>query len=837
MKVQCPCGSKYAIDVTPEMARDPVRFICPECNTDLSGPINELIRQELGLAPAPAPVVAPLPVAVAIPAGAAPVPVAASVAPISIPPTAPRPVAPPAAPVAAPTAPRLSIARSASAATHGTATEAPAQAATTGETGQPCPKHRGETIIEHCYVCQKPLCPKCMEIFGYVCSPLCKARAESHGINVPVFAGQRSEREAQEWRKKGLIGAAIAAVVLGLVGVWGWYTFYASRPHSIFSVRFPDLAYGGGSQIATNKQIVFLHGWILARYPLGSKKPVWTNELMTQEQFEAAVDREMKGMADESAREARMGVDSEYRMKARQRYEVEKDLQVEMQEAYSLFVQGQNIWVARGSKLTRYDWDTGKAGQQVDMPNEYSRPKTEGGELLFTEQNEFGQHIITHIDLASGETHKETIGEPVQSALLAAASKSAKGKKDTTGAGLPTQPGGKDADKPLDPKKVAQDAQKLSYPAKVALPATLANTMHQNQVLRQIKNDEADPKLSDEEELLYSRSFVLSKYGNVEWSQKLLEAKSISHTAVKAAPAAPKKSVLDSNPTAGDSMKLANEMLNQMQRDVGGDVETEDVSRYQVTVHRPDAKDVQDWTGEVIGEPKVFEQKTVTIIGGGSSVTVIDKSNKKLWQADLPHKFSGGWGFEREDLSERSTGEGPCIERDDSLYVFDEATLTAFDLSNGNVRWRVPSIGIRGIFFDGQGSMYVNSTTADLESIKYSRQININKRTDEAVLKVDCKSGKVLWTVKPGGYVSHVEGKYVLCFASQQGNEMDTDSLTTLPGMVTTSVMDIRRLDPKSGKTVFDYVEERAPLSVRFHGNIIELVFRKEVEVLKFISL
>ena len=49
MKVQCQCGTKYAFDVTPEMARDPVRFICPGCGLDLSAPINDLVRQELGL--------------------------------------------------------------------------------------------------------------------------------------------------------------------------------------------------------------------------------------------------------------------------------------------------------------------------------------------------------------------------------------------------------------------------------------------------------------------------------------------------------------------------------------------------------------------------------------------------------------------------------------------------------------------------------------------------------------------------------------------------------------------------------------------------------------------
>ena len=827
MKVQCHCGAKYAIEVTPEMARDPVRFICPECNADLSGPINELVRKELGLAAAPAAIQAPVPIGI-------PAPRAESV--VSIPPAAPRPSQIESVP-GTPAPARLSLSRSASTATHGTAVEQPTQPAATGDEGQPCQKHRGEVIVEHCYVCRKPLCPKCMELFGYVCSPLCKARAESQGIHVPVFAGQRSVRELRESRKTGLIAWAIAVVVIGVIGLWGWYAFYGSRPHSIFSVRFAEMAYAGGSQISTNKQIVFLHGGILARYPLGSKTAVWSNALITTEQLEAQVDRAEKALQDQVADEVKRGVDSEDRIKIPQRYEMEKDIQRGMEASLSLFVQGQNIWVARSGKLTRYDWDTGKATQEIEMPNTFVEPKPDAGELLFTEENAYGQHVITHINLASGETRKEEIGEQVPSAKLAEAAKSTpKGKKGNGGAGLPLQAGGPDANKPLDPGKVAQQAQNLPYARKLTLPAELATSMEQQAALNEMRDDEADPQeramVAAETEGLYGRSFIQSKYGYVEWSSKLLEAKSVSHSAAKAPPT---RSALENNPSVANTAQVANEILNQMQHDRGGDVVTEDVSRYQVTIHRPDAKDVPDWTGEIIGRPTVFEQKTVTVVAGGSSVTVIDKSNKKLWQTDLTHKFGGGSGFESSDSAETTIGEGPCIEHGDALYVFDEATLTAFDLASGNIRWRVPSIGIAGIFFDDQGAMYVNSTTADLDSIKYSRQIDITKKTSVSVLKIDCKSGKVLWNVQPGGFVSHVEGKYVLCFASKQGADLDADALTTLPGM-NDSLMDIRRLDAKNGKTVWDYAEQRAPLSVRFHGNIIELVFRKEVEVLKFIS-
>src|SRR6185312_12871316 len=135
MKVQCPCGSKFSIDVTPEMARDPIRFVCPNCNTDLSGPINELVREELGLTAAPKR-------AIVQPAAA------------------PTPADPPPAP-AVPG--RLSIHKTASTATHGTAVETAASGGGASDGGKPCPKHQGEVCVTNCYICRKPLCPKCME--------------------------------------------------------------------------------------------------------------------------------------------------------------------------------------------------------------------------------------------------------------------------------------------------------------------------------------------------------------------------------------------------------------------------------------------------------------------------------------------------------------------------------------------------------------------------------------------------------------------------------------------------------------------------------------------------
>ena len=83
------------------------------------------------------------------------------------------------------------------------------------------------------------------------------------------------------------------------------------------------------------------------------------------------------------------------------------------------------------------------------------------------------------------------------------------------------------------------------------------------------------------------------------------------------------------------------------------------------------------------------------------------------------------------------------MERKDTLYVIDQGVLTAFDLATGNARWRLPSIGIMGLFFDDEGMIYLNTTTASPDSLKYSNQIDVTRKNAYLVMKLDPKAGKV----------------------------------------------------------------------------------------------
>jgi hypothetical protein len=391
----------------------------------------------------------------------------------------------------------------------------------------------------------------------------------------------------------------------------------------------------------------------------------------------------------------------------------------------------------------------------------------------------------------------------------------------------------------MNPAKVGEQAQGMSLPGRIALPALLANSSEQERIQAEL-NDQDQTRPANQPPARQPKpaqnaagyfTLIPSQYGYVEFAVRLLESHIVTREAMKAPPA---QSALNGNLNSSQTAAVANETLNEMQRNRGGDTVQEDESRYQVSLRRPDSTTAADWTGEVIGPPSVLSLKTVNVLMAGKTVIVFDKTNKKLWQAGLTYNVASGAGTAAEQGS--SFGEGPCVERGDTLYVFDQAVLTAFDLATGNARWRLPSIGVVGLFFDGQGMLYVNTTTADPENIKYSRQIDITKKIDAILLKIDPPTGKTLWTTKPGGFISYLSGNFIYTVEIYDPGE-EANRLAAIAGITPTPPhVQIRRINPKDGQVLWEHDQERAPLDVRFKDNFIQIVFKKEVQVLKYLT-
>ena len=783
MKIQCSCGAKYALDVAPEMAQSPVRFVCPACEVDSSDFVNNLVRQELGLP------------ATTAPAATHAAPPAARVR-IHTPPPNPKNSAP-ADPAAA----------------------------------QRCARHPGQFTTDQCRICAKPICPKCMELFGYVCSPLCKGKAESHGNEIPAFAGQKSVREARAWRRTGLVAATLGGLAVAGLGFWFWYAWIGSVPKTAWSVRFAEPAYSGQSAFYGPDQIVFLHGDTLARHDMKQKREIWSRHLVDKQQIDAAVVQEMK--ATQALIDRITGDNPDNAPKMPNPEKLRENLRIAADAALELVVCGQNIWVLSPGKLTRYDRDTGEPIKEIPLPASYSGLIPRGDELIDVDF-ESGKPIVTHINLSTCESRTELVGLPTDRPTDAkpGGSAAALTRVGPGRTGLPVGLPGKDASKLMDPKMVAEQAQHLSYPAKIALPAILAHNLNQERTLAaydgRLPGDPA-PLAASAPERADDTSLIPTKDGFILLSVKLLESRITERAAMKPAPAKP---VLNGNLTADKSTELANEMLNEAQRARGGEVTREDESRYLVTIRRPDVP--SGWSGEVIGPPTLYPLATVNVLAAKKMLRVLDKNNQALWQSPLTYNVKRGLAALEPEHA--PYGLGPCVERKDGLYVFDEGVLTAFDKAKGTVRWRLPSIGITGLFFDDQGMIYVNSTTASPDTIKYSNQIDITRKATPVVMKVEPRTGKGLWTAELGGLINYVSGPFIYTMQSYQVDE-DESGVSMDAVLGRESFLSLKRINPKNGHVIWEHTQKRVPFDVQFDRNAIRLVFRKEVQVLRFLAL
>jgi hypothetical protein len=661
-----------------------------------------------------------------------------------------------------------------------------------------------------------------MELFGYVCSPLCKAKAESRGVHVPVYAGQKSRVEARRWRTLVYGSSAIGILLALLLGLWGWYAWFGCQPKSIFSVRFPDAAYTGRSALAGKHgdQLVFLHGPVLARYDLNSSKEIWSRRIVDQGVIDRAVARQIQAtqaIINKANSEAWEQVP-----KMPSADSLARNMEREVTATLNLQVRGESIWLISPDKVTQYDWQSGNSVRELPVQPGFGEALARGDELLFV-GNESGKPVANHIDLVTGATRTEDVSEGDAKLLTDHRAKPVKSADSNSGGdGLPSAtPGGAN---PMDPAKVAAQAQHMSLPEKIALPAVLAGNMNQQRALKEL-DDPGRATAASRPTLEPTAGFSLipAKDGFLEFSVKLLESRITTRSAVKPGSG---KSVLEGDVTAGKSMEMSSGLLNEMQRENGGDLVQEDHSRYQVTVRRPGSNSA--WSGEVVGSPGLYPLDSVTVVTAEKLIVVLDKENKKLWQSGLNYNVVEG--LASLDQSNAIYGQGPCVERKGTLYVFDQGVLSAFDLKTGDARWRLPTVGIAGLFFGDHDMIYVNTTSAAHDSLKYSRQIDLSQTISAIVLKLDSRNGKILWSAESEGLVNYVSGKIIL--ATQLSIPPESDGMET--GLERQPSTRIRRLNPGNGREVWEHYQDRAPLDIAFGDGTIRLIFKKEVQVLRF---
>src|SRR4051812_29976730 len=496
LKLQCPCGQKVLLEVTEQSAAFPIQFVCPVCGADNSAAATAGVRQEFGFtAPGPAPAPAPGAAnrfAAPPPVATEPISIRIHAPPVQAPPTAATsepPLAPPitiAAPPppslapkgASPTRVKVSVAGPASPAPTETATAAPAIV-------QTCSKHFGEAISNHCMVCQKPICPKCMEIFGYVCSAFCRSKAEAQKMDIPEYENQRTVSEARFGRKVTKYALAIAAVVALLAGVWAWWEWVATMPKPVFSKTFSDKAFSGRARMSVPNQIVALHGGTLARFDLKTRQEVWSKYLLDKDAIAANASTTLEQMKVHRKEAIADGADPDD-LKIPAVEELTESMIRSAEESLTLHAVAENVWVQFPDKIIRYDWQNGAPAKEIPLTDFLGHWTAKGAELVSLSETDAGGRVLTHLDLASGEIKKEEFAAPkkAEPLILAKSSNSAKPAtpvRNVRTAPLPAKLNSnqlamaarlmtnqaflanynKAGAKPLDPKEVARQYQNL----------------------------------------------------------------------------------------------------------------------------------------------------------------------------------------------------------------------------------------------------------------------------------------------------------------------------------------------------------------------------------------
>ena len=120
--------------------------------------------------------------------------------------------------------------------------------------------------------------------------------------------------------------------------------------------------------------------------------------------------------------------------------------------------------------------------------------------------------------------------------------------------------------------------------------------------------------------------------------------------------------------------------------------------------------------------------------------------------------------------------------------------------------------------------------------MKYSQQIDIGDKNYPVILRLDPKTGKMLWRSERNGRLSHVFGKLVYTMEWHGGDD-DEEPNPYKVGIEIPPHIRIRRLSARNGAPLWEYYQKRAPLNVDIQKNTIQLVFKKEMQVLKFLAL
>ena len=355
IKVQCQCGTKFSFEVEPVNGRMPVRINCPSCGTDGTELANAVIQARL--------------------------------APVESSPPASSVVAPPTSGTT------LHVHKSAPPQTQ------PAQSAAAEEAGETerCLKHPREAVVEHCRVCGKPLCAKCMELFGYVCSVYCRNQAERQKMRIPVYQHQRAVVQQKARTQTRLLIAACSLLFVAFIGAWIWYALIGSHPKVVYWQKIPKGERARFYELLPPHDVLSLYDDEMTLYDAAQQRQIWSTKVNAESGSGAS---ELDGTA--------VG-DSE----GSSPLSLLRDSFVDESDSGLLprvVVTTNDIWLVFADHIEQHDRHAGSQMRNIPLKTPLIGLEQNDHAIIAVSQTGPGHQTVTRIDLPTGTVQTEEIG-------------------------------------------------------------------------------------------------------------------------------------------------------------------------------------------------------------------------------------------------------------------------------------------------------------------------------------------------------------------------------------------------------------------------------------------
>ncbi|MDB6056545.1 MAG: Pyrrolo-quinoline quinone [Verrucomicrobiales bacterium] len=574
LKLTCRCGTRFSFDVEPVNGLMPFTVACPTCGIDGTEAANQLLAQT-GVAQKPQFTILSSTAATESAATAEP----------------PAPYVPE---VPASQKSKLRVAGAHAAAPTSPPTAAAAAATATGEM---CNRHLDKPSAAHCTVCQKPICPECMSMFGYLCSVKCRYQAEQQGTRVPVYKFQKRSVEARQFRKGALITAGVVVIIFGLIAAWYWYDFSGSKPKLNYTLKVGSDR-SVHSQFLDENQLLIVSSDRAYVHDIKTDKDVWSTDLKdaprpkpqapaADGQTPAAANPAQAKSAKQSARNVNAALGERYAsatptQTTKPAAKVVKPAATAPDDSepadtsdedssfgfnsYSdygrprVFVDAENIWVCFNNRLKCLARKTGEVKNTIPIDGLLVQFTPTDSNILLVSAPTATHRLLTRIEIPAGTVTTNEVIVP----------------------------------------RPAKKTLKGELPVNV-LP-TAGVLLHQ---------ELQDRELYRPQVIQTSSEFFASADNLVELRVRLVEPKRTSvDTMKKKGP-----TVINGQLSASSNTKaVAEEIFNDIKRSNTGGFKTIDESTYLVMLRRYAGKDAIDWTNNISGLPLFFAFISVDVI-------------------------------------------------------------------------------------------------------------------------------------------------------------------------------------------------------------------------------